>query len=242
MRITKIKSVVIMLVFIIASCKAQKTNDSITSPFETWYYYNSSNELGSCVITDQYLIFDSNIEQKENSNKDTVAVREILSKKRIIAYNENKKKPFAAIQLDMAKKGEMLTLVPLVEGLSVEEVKRKLSADSIPSWKDLTGRLMLSAKKFDALKQAPGLDRISREDMITSLQWREVLSKKLQAFVTEMKGERQYMVYRFVREFQKQKLLELGYNPFKQVDFNWEEQFKDDPEVLKLLTEPISFD
>ncbi|XLS29143.1 hypothetical protein ACJD0Z_18340 [Flavobacteriaceae bacterium M23B6Z8] len=245
MRIARIKLIilgVVILVLVTTTCKAQKVSDSVASPVGTWYYYNMSNELGSCIISYRYLIFDANIEQEENSFKDTIVVKEVLSRHRMIVYNPGKKPSFASVRLEVNDEGNLLTFFPVVEGESIEEVKQKMTKDSVPIWKDLTGRLFLSEEKLASLKKAPGLDEITREDMITSLQWREELGKKLQAFVTDMKGERQYMVYRFVREYQKQKLIELGYNPYKQVSFNWEEQFKDDPEVLKLLTEPISFD
>ena len=50
-----------------------------------------------------------------------------------------------------------------------------------------------------------------------------------------------YRLRRWVDAFRNQKLIRLGYNPHKQVAYNWHEQFKDDPDVMRLLNEPINF-
>ena len=51
-----------------------------------------------------------------------------------------------------------------------------------------------------------------------------------------------FRMYRFVESKGQQKFIELGYNPYKPVTYNFEKQFEGDEEVIKALTEPMSFD
>ena len=93
---------------------------------------------------------------------------------------------------------------------------------------------------MEQLEQAPGLDQLKREDLLTALQWREPLSNKLQKYLEDTNGEGpSYMLYRFVEAYRNKKLVALGYNPYKRVVYNFEKQFNNDPEIMRLLQEEI---
>ena len=94
---------------------------------------------------------------------------------------------------------------------------------------------------IDKLEKAPGLDKLTREDLLTAMQWRRPLSEKLQKYLEDTGGKRQFMIYRFVETYRNQKLVELGYNPYKRVTYNFAKQFEGDEEILKLLNEEIRF-
>ena len=124
----------------------------------------------------------------------------------------------------------------------METVLEKYENQEVPAYATLFSRLLFTRAKLNTLKNAPGLDQITREDLIASLQWRQDISHALKSYAEDNPDMQQYRLYRMVQNYRDQKLFLMGYNPYKEVVYNWEKQFAGDDEVIKLLTEPISFD
>ncbi|MEO0556028.1 MAG: hypothetical protein AAF149_22785, partial [Bacteroidota bacterium] len=82
----------------------------------------------------------------------------------------------------------------------------------------LKGQEDFEADFFSALASNFGgfLNFKKAEDYIelAALQWRKLLSEKLQLYLEDTEGKRPFMVYRFVEAYRNQKLVALGYNPY----------------------------
>lgn len=209
---------------------------------EVWYMYNSYGEMGSCTIHNDKILFRSNLDDVSEKSIDTVFIEKRLSDHNFVLRKDGKAPSYAWAQIKRGDHKDVLTMNTLGRGNSKKEVLQLISKDSVPVWSDLTIRQFYSGRKMEQLKKAPGLDKIKREDLFTSLQWRAPLQSKLEAYVKGAGERGPYMIYRFIENFQKQKLVELGYNPFKQVPYNFEKQFDGDTEILKLLRKDITFD
>ena len=72
---------------------------------------------------------------------------------------------------------------------------------------------------------------------------RSGIAKELYCFVSRIclvkQGKNPYAIYRLAQPLFHRAFIELGYNPYKAVAHNFEETFKNDSEIIKLLTEPF---
>lgn len=127
-------------------------------------------------------------------------------------------------------------------GESIAEVEEKFKANKIATTSIWNQQMIFSRARLNQLLAAPGLDQITRKDLITALNWREEIGDNLKAFMEANPDMSPYRLSRFVENWRNQKLVTLGYNPYKQVVYNWEKQFEGDEEVIQMLTQPISFE
>lgn len=150
-----------------------------------------------------------------------------------------KKVPFGLLQITL--KDNVLSITTLDKGNSVQELKTKHKKSEY-TWQQLLAKDWYQKDVIAKLNKAPGLNKISSKDMREALTWRKELTPLITQYLKNTKNTRPYMVYRFVENYRNKKLVQLGYNPYKQVVYNFSEQFKDDPALVKMLTEPITFD
>lgn len=244
------KSRVLLLGILVAvgvlhtACKAQnKLNPLEEETPQEWFVYATYGEKNSWTLENDKMIFKSPWNTENPKGIDTVDIyrEKGLPPNHLVVRNNRQKEPYAVLKIIKASDGKKIGMTPIVSGMSIQEVVDKFHTEEIPNWIDLRQRYWYSKEMIATIDAAPGLDMVTAKDMLTSLQWREPLSEKLQAYLEDTKGERSHMVYRFVENYRNDRLIELGYNPYKQVLFNLEEQFKDAPEVLKLLKEEIKF-
>ncbi len=243
----KLKTHLVLLVSITilcVACKAQHISNSLQKDIEgEWFVYTTYGEKNSWMLDNDKMIFKSPWNTERPKGVDTVDVytQKELPPYHIVVRNKRKKEPYAILKIKKTAGGEKIGMTPIVSGMSIREVVGKFKTEEIPSWIDLKQRYWYSQEMIMVVDAMPGLDEVTSEDMLTALQWREPLAEKLQAYLEDTQGARSHMIYRFVEQYRNERLIELGYNPYKQVVFNLEEQFKDAPEVLKLLKEDIKF-
>ncbi len=237
----KLKCVaLIFLNFIITFSWTQEEIKYNNHDTQIWYAYNASGELGSCTILKDKIIFKSPLDSDNEKSVSTVFIEKRLDDQHIIVRNDNKKPPYAVLKIIKADQS-ILKMAPIVKGISVDSVEKSFKENEIPNWISLTEKDWYTKEQIERLKKAPGLNELTRDDLLLSMQWQKPLSEKIKQFLQDTKGERQFMIYRFVNEYRNKKLVELGYNPYKFVEYNLEKQFAGDEEVLKLLFEEIKF-
>ncbi|BFP43313.1 hypothetical protein FGF1_41580 [Flavobacteriaceae bacterium GF1] len=197
--------------------------------------YNEKESL--FLITEERELYDENA---------VLRVDTILIKERIDYHNYIIARPGRAslglLQRDVVIPDSIYVASTYIEGKSVEEVKKKFKDAPKQPWFSLLNRQLFTKAKMEKMKEAPGLDEITRKDLLESLSWREAIGKELKAYLDSNPGMSPNRIYRMVENYRNQKLVLLGYNPYKQVVYNWQKQFDGDEEIIKLLTEPISFD
>lgn len=234
---------VIVITFFTA-CKSQNIPSKVQpdTPQE-WFGYSMSGEKNSMTIHEDKMIFKSPWNTQSSKAIDTIYIQTDgqLPEGHYIVQNKRKREPYGILKIDRSSDGKKIALTPLVSGTSAIEVLGKFNEENLPSWIDLTKQTLYSSEMIKTIDVLPGLDEVTAKDMLTALQWREPLGIKLQAYLEDTKGTRSHMIYRFVDQYRNERLVDLGYNPYKQVIYNLEEQFKDAPEVLKLLKEEIKF-
>ncbi|WP_299764385.1 hypothetical protein [uncultured Dokdonia sp.] len=244
MRLKIYTTVCVSILLLCLSCKAQKRlNNRQNDVQEEWFVYANYGEVNSWTLHEDKMIFKSPWDTTNPKGIDTVYmyIQKELPVNHIVVRNKRKKEPYAILDIEKTIDGKKIAMTPIVSGNSIQEVIKKFNTEKTPSWIDLRKRYWYSKEVIMSLDTMPGLDEVTPEDMLTALQWREPLANRLQAYLEDTKGARSFMVYRFVEQYRNEQLIELGYNPYKQVIFNLEEQFKDAPEVLKLLKEEIKF-
>ena len=101
---------------------------------------------------------------------------------------------------------------------------------------------MFSETKTKELDQAPGYDEVTREAMLGALSIRKEITPILKQYMMDNPDTKSWRMYRFVELKGQQKFIELGYNPYKRVPYNFEKQFEGDEEIIKALTTPMSFE
>lgn len=235
--------ILVSLLILCLACKAQNIAENTHPIQEEWFVYSMSGEKNSCTIYEDKIIFKSPWDTQSPKGIDTVYLetQKGLPINHVIAHNEGKKEPYGIFKIVKSPNGKKIAMTPIVSGNNAQEVVQKLAKEGVPDWIDLRKQILYSSEMIKVIDVLPGLDKVTPEDMLTALQWREPLSIKLQAYLEDTNGSRSFMIYRFVENYRNERLIELGYNPYKQVIYNLEEQFKDAPEVLKLLKEEIKF-
>ncbi len=206
---------------------------------EVWYAYSMSGDLMSCTVYDDKMVFNSLVGSENEKGISVVILEKRLDSLHLVIRNDKKTPPYAVMSL--RKNGEVLKMAPVLTGTSISDVEKRFKEGLMPSWISLTEQDWYTKEKIAMMEKAPGLDELKREDLLTSLRWRDQLSEKLQQYLEEKGAERPFMIYRFVEAYRNQKLVELGYNPYKRVPYNLHKQFENDEEIMRLLTEEIKF-
>ena len=207
-----------------------------------WYTYTQPGELmyftaySDRMVVERISEHDKYAEPKLRTVK---IVKQIDENHYVI---ENKKKDgFGLLKKVFSSNGQVLDVNYPVEGKTIKSIEEQFSR-GVPIWKSLEGIRFYTKEKFKEIKSLPGLDKISREDLIASLEWRKLIGGKLEAYLEDSDGSKPFQIYRFLEAYRNKRLIELGYNPYKMVAYNFEKQFAGDDEVIKLLTEEITFD
>ncbi len=198
-------------------------------------------EVRSATFSENTIIYQDVDRPPSPKTTDTVLIKKRLDAAHCIVFNGRKRPPYALIRMKENVPKGTLKIDVLDKGVAIDSLDLIFEKKSFPSWTDLMAQQWYSASTLARLKQAPGLNEIKRQDMLTALQWRKALSEKIKAYLEDTGGARPFMIYRFVENYRNHKLVELGYNPYKRVPYNLQEQFKNDKEILRLLNEEIQF-
>jgi len=210
----------------------------------TLYVFNSYGEISRYdegnnrfLITEERECYDEN----DAIRIDTLLIKEKIHNQNYIIARTGSNR-VGLMQREIIVPDSIYAMAIPFQAESLEAVKKKFQESPELPWKSLLSRPLFTKAKIEVLKGAPGLDQITREHLIESLSWRKAIGDQLKSYLDTDTNVNQSRIYRMVENYRNQKLLMLGYNPYKQVTFNWQKQFQGDEEVMELLTEPISFD
>ncbi|TAI48897.1 hypothetical protein [Flagellimonas allohymeniacidonis] len=181
------------------------------------------------------------IEEYDKIRMDTLIIHKRLGANDFIIGRSNMP-GVGLLHREILVPGEVAVFSAPIQGNTVEEVEAKYKAKEYSSLAKLEIQHMYSNSKKNEIEMAPGLDEITRDDLIKSLSWREELGETIKAIMEQDPETSRFRVRSMVEAHRNQKLVLMGYNPYKQVVYNWEKQFEGDEEVIELLTTPISFE
>ncbi|MEL6975891.1 MAG: hypothetical protein AAGL29_10915, partial [Bacteroidota bacterium] len=152
---------------------------------------------------------------------DTMFIRKRLDEKTFIVQH-NGSEAYGLMQRTIIVPDSIALVDGSLGGESVKEVEDKYKAKQIATTSIWNQQMLFSRARINDLLEAPGLDKITREDLITALNWRGEIGDKLKNYIEDNPDMSPYRLSRLVENWRNQKLVTLGYNPYKQVVYNWE--------------------
>nr|WP_299339104.1 hypothetical protein [Allomuricauda sp.] len=207
------------------------------------YLFDSYGDVRSMTKVENMFLLK---EEREADEHDMVRIDTVMIEKRLgdhdFIISRQGRKGYAVLHREIIVADSVIGINTPFEGETIEEVETQFNDNDIPDHARLQMRYAFSLSKKEQMDKAPGLNEISREDLIQSFKWREAIGGMLKTLLEENPDMPRYRFMRFVEEYRNQKLIELGYNPYKQVVYNWEKQFGGDSEVIELLTQPVTFE
>ena len=210
----------------------------------TWYSFSLQGDQTKITELADMILYEAVREEVSPypARIDTVTIVKRLNDSTAIVSRPSKQGDYALLSSTTMDEGGIRAMGIFYPSESSEAVSTTFSAKGLPSWAKLTHRWVFSKERAATLEQAPGYDEVTREAMIAALSVRQEISADLKAYLEDNPDTPSFRMYRFVEQKAQQKFITLGYNPYKPVEYNFEKQFAGDQEVLKLLTEPMSFD
>jgi len=210
----------------------------------TWYSYALGGDKTKITELRDVLLYEQVREEESPypARVDTVGIVKRLNDSTYIITKRTREGDFALMASSLLHNGTVKSVGIYYPSETPETVEATYSEQGLPSWKTLTTRWIFSEAGSKELEKAPGYDEVTREAVLAALSVREEISPAIKSYMEAHPNTQSFRMYRFVESKGQQKFIELGYNPFKPVSYNFEKQFEGDEEVIKALTEPISFD
>lgn len=214
-------------------CMAQTTDEGVDALIGEWRTMGASS-AAQIDITKEYWMDRSG---KESRSVDSIPIVRNFPNGLMVLGKANQ---YALIRNVIAEDGQsfwsaVLALSPNMEDLFALVSKHK----EIAATEKVTCKIAYSAKRLEAIKSAPGLDVISGEDLLVALQKRREMIPLLKKYMTKQSSADQnpYAIYRLAEPLLQREFIALGYNPYKEVIYNFEETFKNNTEIMTLLLE-----
>ncbi|MEL6812528.1 MAG: hypothetical protein AAFP76_14460 [Bacteroidota bacterium] len=175
-----------------------------------------------------------------DSDRDTIQVVEAYPNGLRLMYDVGRKRyGLALFSLNETKDRISITLVDEEKGKEdLQALAESFDISTVSEFREQ--RVIYSEEKRNALWASPGLDELTAADMKTVLTTRknwETRMKEDYLSKNPQETELPYKMYRQISYYMDGLFIQKGYNPYKQVPYNFEEQFKDHPDIIKLLQE-----
>jgi hypothetical protein len=210
----------------------------------TWYSFGMGGDKTKITELKDFILYQQVVEEESPypARIDTVRIAERLNDSTYILNKKSKQGDFAIMASTWPQDGAVKSIGIYYPSQTAEAAKSRYLKEGLPVWGALTTRWVFSDKKANELELAPGYDEVTREAVLEAFSVREEISPAIKAYAKEHPDTKPFRFYRFVELKGQHKFIELGYNPYKPVSYNFEKQFEGDEEVIKALTETISFD
>lgn len=210
----------------------------------TWYSFAQGGDKTKITELQNAMLYEQVREEESPypARVDTVGIVKRLNDSTCIITKKTREGDFALMASSQLHNGTIKSIGIYYPSETAEAVESAYNEKGLPSWSELTTRWVFSEVGAKELEKAPGYDEVTREAVLTALSVREEISPAIKSYMEAHPNTQSFRMYRFVESKGQQKFIELGYNPYKPVSYNFEKQFEGDEEVIKALTEPISFD
>ncbi|NKI32393.1 hypothetical protein [Croceivirga thetidis] len=232
------KKIGILLIFLLTFTNTTGQENSI------WYSFGNEGDKTKIRELKDIILYEE-VKEEESpypARVDTLDIVKRIDASNYIIFKPNRQGDYALMTTDLIHDGAIKSIGIYYPSETAEQVEKLYTNNGLPLWKDLTKTWVFTEKKVLELENAPGYDEATREAVLEALSIRQGISPDLKAFQQEFPDTKSWQLYRFVEVKAQHKFIELGYNPYKRVVYNFEKQFAGDEEVIKALTEPMSFD
>ncbi|MEM1336212.1 MAG: hypothetical protein AAF717_01820 [Bacteroidota bacterium] len=209
-----------------------------------WYSYNLYGDKQKITELEEVILYEEVREEASPypARVDTVYIEKRINDSIYVVVNPRGNEEFALMAASQIVEGTIKAVGFYHPSNSAQAVETAYTNAGLPAWNALTVKWIFSEAKTKLLEDAPGYDEVTREAMIEALTVRESVGPMLKEYLEENPDTKPSYLYRFVELKAQQKFIALGYNPYKQVEYNFEKQFEGDEEVIKLLTTPMSYE
>ena len=213
---------------------------------ENSIWYSFGHEGDKTQITElKDIILYEDVQEEESpypTRIDTVDIIKRFDASTYIIFKPNRNGNYALMSSELLQDGNIKSVGIFYQSDTPEAVEKDFTENGLPSWGELTKLWIFSEAKVKELEQAPGYDEVTRDAVLAALGIRKEISPYIVNYQKDFPDTKPFRMYRYVELKAQQKFIELGYNPYKRVPYNFEKQFEGDEEVIKALTEPMSFD
>ncbi len=210
----------------------------------TWYSYGMGGDKTRITEFKDFILYQQVREEESPypSRIDTVGIVKRLNDSTYVVTKRSREGDFAVMASTWLQNGNIKSIGIYYPSETAEAAELMYNEERLPTWKELTTRWVFSEQKAEELEGQPGYDKVTREAVLEALSVRKDISPDLKAYMEAYPNTKPFRLYRFVELKAQQKFIESGYNPYKPVAYNFEKQFEGDEEVIKALTEPMSFE
>ena len=210
----------------------------------TWYAYSLEGDKQKITELKEFMIYQE-VQEAESpypARVDTVFIEKRLNDSIYIITNRTLDGAFVLLASKIFQDGTIKSMGMYYPSDNMDDIEALYQEKGLPTWQALTTNWVFSESKTRDLEKAPGYDEVTRDAMLAALGIRQEITPSLKSYLNDHPDTQPFRLYRFVEVKAQQKFIDLGYNPYKRVPYNFEKQFEGDEEILKALTEPISFD
>ena len=122
---------------------------------------------------------------------------------------------------------------------SMEEAYENLDNNA---YKEMMANTFYSEQRMKEIMELPDLGSLTKEDLLSTIEFVQSHSELLTSFVNEHADQRvRFLVSRAAENLRNRKFIALGYNPFKITDPYFMDKFKDDPDFKALNEQSVHF-
>lgn len=209
-----------------------------------WYSYGMGGDKTKITEFKDFILYEQVVEEESPypARIDTVGIVKRLNDSTNVVTKRSREGDFAIMASTWLQNGAIKSIGMYYPSETLEIAELMYNEERLPAWKELTTKWLFSEQKAQELEGQPGYDEVTRKAMLEALSIRKRIGPYLTAYMEEHPNTQSFRLYRFVENMAQKKFIELGYNPYKPVPYNFEKQFEGDEEVIKALTEPMSFE
>ncbi len=210
----------------------------------TWYAYGLEGDKQKITEFKDFITYESVVEEGSPYpvRVDTIFIEKRLNDSIYIVTNRTREGAIALMASRWLDDNTIKSIGIYYPSDDINTIEAQYKEKGLPAWQKLTRRWVFSEAKSEELDKAPGYDEVTREAMLKALSIREAITPAIKQYMADNPDTKSWRMYRFMEVKAQQKFIELGYNPYKRVPYNFEKQFEGDEEIIKALTQPMSFE
>lgn len=236
-------TILVALSLSLTNCVAQQNQNVLPfNPEGKWYSFTKDGSTRETHIVKDTIFITSKSPYMEPGEEqiDTIFLEKLDDHHSISTRTGWDSK--AILKFELNEDTSIISITPIAKSKDKADLYAKMNKDSIPSWISLQSMHAYSKASFDQIQQYPGLDEITREDLIKAFDARKDISPLLTTYVKANPNAGRYRLMSMVNDYRDLVMIKMGYNPYKMLKGDPYKRFENDAEVMRILNEPMSWE